>query len=95
MREKLNKFDVNNFVMVLMGFSKKDIKDEPLWKQFEEFTKNHIQENTAVPLLEVYTNSSTQVANPSQWITELYFPIKPIASVPSPAKEADSLTTLP
>ncbi|MFM2264792.1 MAG: hypothetical protein RLZ77_208 [Bacteroidota bacterium] len=59
------------------------------------FTKNHIQENTAVPLLEVYTNSSTQVANPSQWITELYFPIKPIASVPSPAKEADSLTTLP
>jgi hypothetical protein len=44
LKEKLNKFDVNNFVMVLMGFSKKDIKDDQLWKMFEEYTRNHINE---------------------------------------------------
>lgn len=44
LKEKLNKFDVNNFVMVLMGFSKKDLKDDLLWKMFEEYTRNHINE---------------------------------------------------
>lgn len=59
------------------------------------FEKNHITENTAVPLVEVYSKSSSQVANPSQWITELYFPIKPVATVIVPPTAVDSVVTLP
>jgi len=59
------------------------------------FEKNHIIENTAVPMLEVYTKSSSQIANPSQWVTELYFPIKPMASVIAPPPAVDSVATLP
>ncbi len=59
------------------------------------FEKNNIIENTAVPMLEVYTKSSTQIANPSQWVTELYFPIKPMASVIATPTAVDSVATLP
>lgn len=59
------------------------------------FEKNHISENTAVPMLEVYTKSSTQIANPSRWMTELYFPVKPVATVLSPVIAQDSTATLP
>lgn len=44
------------------------------------FEKNHISENIALPLVEEYSQSSTQIANPSKWVTNLYFPIKPVAS---------------
>lgn len=57
--------------------------------------KNHIQENLAVPPIEVYTKNSSQIANPSKWVTDLYFPIKPIQRVISPVLVPDSTATLP
>jgi hypothetical protein len=56
--------------------------------------KNHIQENLAVPPVEVYTKSSSQIANPSKWVTDLYFPIKPIQRVIIPISVPDSTATL-
>jgi hypothetical protein len=43
-KHKIKDFDVNNFVMVLMGFSKRDEANSDLWKLFENFVKNHISE---------------------------------------------------
>jgi hypothetical protein len=39
---KLPSFDTNNFIMIVMGFSKKGIENQQLWKDLIEFAKNNI-----------------------------------------------------
>ena len=39
--------------------------------------KNNLTQDFALPYVEIYTKNNEQVANPSQWITEIYIPIKP------------------
>ena len=45
-----------------------------------------------MPRIEVYTKNMVQVANPSQWITEIYIPIRAVAAVSSTPKP--SVTTV-
>lgn len=64
---------------------------EALDKTIEYIKKNNFSQNTDVPRIEVYTKNMVQVANPSQWITELYVPIRAVAAVSSTPKP--SVTT--
>jgi hypothetical protein len=43
-----------------------------------------LEKNTEGSYLELYSKSAEQIANPSQWITEIYIPIKPKAVVAAP-----------
>jgi hypothetical protein len=45
-------------------------------KTFEYITKNNLTKNTEGSYLELYTKNMEEIANPSQWITEIYIPIK-------------------
>jgi effector-binding domain-containing protein len=52
------------------------------WKKtFDYISKNNLSQNTAIPYLELYSKNMDQIANPSQWITEIYIPIQPKAVV--------------
>ncbi len=59
---------------------------EALDETIEYIEKNNLSQNTDVPRIEVYTKNMVQVANPSQWITEIYVPIKAAAVVTSTPK---------
>lgn len=54
---------------------------EALEKTIDYIKKNNFSQNTDVPRIEVYSKNMVQVANPSQWITEIYIPIKAVAAV--------------
>lgn len=59
------------------------------WKKTLDYiSKNNLSQNIAIPSLELYSKNMDQVANPSQWITEIYIPIQSKAEVierPKPA----------
>ena len=61
------------------------------WKKtFDYISKNNLSQNTSIPYIELYTKNMEQVANPSQWITEIYVPIQAKPTVvykPKPAEE--------
>lgn len=47
------------------------------WDKTKEYIKaNHLEENTEGAHIEIYTKNMVQIANPSQWITETYIPLK-------------------
>ena len=50
-------------------------------KTFEYISKNNLTKNTEGSYLELYTKNMEEIANPSQWVTEIYIPIKPKAAV--------------
>ena len=45
-------------------------------KTVDYMKKNNITENAEGTHIEIYTKNMVQIANPSQWITEIYVPIK-------------------
>jgi effector-binding domain-containing protein len=54
-------------------------------KALNYIKKNKLTENTAESYVEVYSKNMEQIANPSQWITEIYIPVKPKSvAVPKP-----------
>ena len=52
-------------------------------KTLEYISKHNLNRNEATATLEMYTKSANQIANPSQWITDIYFPIsaKPVLPI--------------
>lgn len=44
LKGKLDKFDSGNFVLILMGYSKKDYKDPNIWKVLQSYAAIHINE---------------------------------------------------
>lgn len=47
------------------------------WNKTREYIKkNNLTENTEGTHIEIYSTNMVQIANPSQWITEIYVPIK-------------------
>ena len=78
---------------------------EALDKTIEYIKKNNFSQNIDVPRIEIYSKNMVQVANPSQWITEIYVPIKsaavisstpktPVETVVSPSSESVSAPTV-
>lgn len=65
------------------------------WKKTSEYiTKNNLSQNTEVSSLELYSKNIEEIANPSQWITEIYIPIKSKAAVVyKPKPEAETVVT--
>lgn len=65
------------------------------WRKTSEFiSKNNLSQNINVASLELYYKNIEQIANPSQWITEIYIPIQSKAVVVNKPKAAvDSVTT--
>jgi effector-binding domain-containing protein len=59
---------------------------EALDKTIEYIKKNNFSQNIDVSRIEIYTKNMVQVANPSQWITEIYVPIKSAAVISSKPK---------
>lgn len=45
-------------------------------KTIEYIKKNNLSQNNDIPRIEIYTKNMVQIANPSQWITEIYVPIR-------------------
>lgn len=56
-------------------------------KAFDYIDKNNLTENTAGNYIEVYSKNMEQIANPSQWVTEIYIPIIPKTAAAKPAAE--------
>lgn len=47
------------------------------WQKTSEYiSKNNLSQNIGVASLELYSKNNDQIANPSQWITEIYVPIQ-------------------
>jgi hypothetical protein len=44
LKGKLEKFDQGNFVLILMGYSKKDYKDPNIWKVLQSYAATHLNE---------------------------------------------------
>lgn len=61
------------------------------WNKTSEYlSKNNLSQNTSIASVELYVKNIAQIANPSQWITEIYIPIqaKEVAvEKPKPAAE--------
>lgn len=60
-------------------------------KGLEYILANKLERNGPIQILEVYTRSMEEIKKPSQWITEIYIPIKvqpievkPVATAPRP-----------
>lgn len=51
-------------------------RDESWKKTTDYIKKNNLTENSELPRIEIYRKNMVQVANPSQWITEVLIPIK-------------------
>jgi effector-binding domain-containing protein len=72
--------------------------NEAVKKTIEYLKKNNLTQNTDVSRIEVYTKNMVQVANPSQWITEIYTPIKsPLvaSSEPKTTTQPTPIKTVP
>ncbi len=64
------------------------------WTKTVDYLKtNHLTENTEGTHIEIYTKNMVQIANPSQWVTEIYVPIKSQAIVAPKAKTISQVTT--
>jgi hypothetical protein len=57
-------------------------------------SKNHLSENVGGTQIEVYRKNMMQVANPSQWITDIYIPVgaSPSNQVSRPTSTAQTPT---
>ena len=66
---------------------------EAVEKTIEYIKRNNLSQNTDVPRIEVYTRNMVHVANPSQWITEIYLPVKAVAT-PIPALKTNVTATV-
>jgi effector-binding domain-containing protein len=64
-------------------------------KTIDYIKKNNLSQNTDVPRVEIYTKNMVQVANPSQWITEIYIPIKATFAVSSTPIKSTTPTVIP
>ena len=64
-------------------------------KTFEYIDKNNLSQNINVASLELYYKNIEQIANPSQWITEIYIPIQSKAVVISKPKTDQEPVTTP
>ena len=65
-------------------------------KTFDYIAAKHLTQNKAGDYLEIYTKSIDQVANPSQWITEIYIPVQqPKAAVASSPKSVTPKNVVP
>jgi len=64
-------------------------------KTFEYIKKNNLTQNTEINSLELYAKNMTQIANPSQWITEIYIPIKNKTAFVAKSKPAEEVVTPP
>lgn len=60
-------------------------------KTFAFIKKNNLTQNNSSPIVEVFSKNMEQIANPSQWETEIYFPINNGKATPT-AKPKDSLS---
>lgn len=63
-------------------------------KAYDYISKNNLTENPDGTNLEVYSKSMIQIANPSQWVTEIYIPIKPKTAVVAKPKIVTPVTTV-
>ena len=73
------------------------------WKKSEEYiSKNKLQQNISVPIMEVYSKNNSDFKSPSKFITEVYIPIfykieKPIPTfkkvIDSAAIKTDEVTS--
>lgn len=68
---------------------------EALDKTIEYLKKNNYSQNIDVPRIEIYTKNMVQVANPSQWVTEIYVPIKSPTVISSTPKTPVQTTVIP
>ncbi|HMK06075.1 MAG TPA: GyrI-like domain-containing protein [Flavobacterium sp.] len=64
-------------------------------KAFEYIETNHLDQNIDGSYLELYTKSSEQIANPSQWITEIYIPVNPKIVIPVQPKPVAPVVAAP
>jgi effector-binding domain-containing protein len=70
-------------------------------KTLEYLKKNNLTENTEGTHIEIYSKNMLQVANPSQWVTEIYVPIKlktvvapkPIQPTQTPVNQTTTTST--
>ncbi len=70
-------------------------------KTLEYLKKNNLTENTEGTHIEIYSKNMLQVANPSQWVTEIYVPIKlktvvapkPIQPTQTPVNQTTATST--
>lgn len=62
-------------------------------KTFEYIKNNNLNQNTEINSLELYARNMTQIPNPSQWITEIYIPIKSKAVIASKPKVVEQVPT--
>jgi effector-binding domain-containing protein len=51
-------------------------------KTFDYIDKNQLTQKTDGAYLEIYTKNVDEIANPSQWVTEIYIPIQPKVATP-------------
>lgn len=67
------------------------------WNKTSDYIKNNRQsENHEGTHIEVYSKNMIQVANPSQWITEIYIPIKSTTiATPKPATKSEPVENKP
>lgn len=66
-------------------------------KTLKYIQKNNLTPNTEINSLELYSRNMTQIANPSQWITEIYIPIIPktvVATTPKPIEPGKTIPTV-
>jgi effector-binding domain-containing protein len=61
-------------------------------KTFAYISANHLSQDNDGDYLELYTKSAEQIANPSQWLTEIYIPVN--VPVVAPAPKPKSVTPI-
>ena len=99
----LQKADFKNIVLKVFYLWEKDTITEffPISalsaKTLKYIQKNNLTPNTEINSLELYSRNMTQIANPSQWITEIYIPIIPktvVATTPKPTEPGKTIPTV-
>ncbi|WP_309641345.1 GyrI-like domain-containing protein [Flavobacterium sp.] len=67
------------------------------WNKTVDYVKkNNLTENTEGAHIEIYSKNMVQIANPSQWVTEIYVPIKSkTIATPKPVIPTQTTTSQP
>lgn len=66
------------------------------WDKTSDYIKkNNLTQNISIPIVEIYSKNMVQIANPSQWVTEIYFPINAKAIVISKPKDTVNVSVSP
>lgn len=69
--------------------------NKALDKAQEYLRKNHLNVDSSFTRLEIYSIGKNEINNPSKWITEIYFPIrpkvivKPVETIPQAAEDSE------